>query len=93
VKLSRASRQSVKVEAGKVQKAFIGDKVIKPKQWSAEKPNLYTLTIELLDQKGIVIEAYAPKVGFRETEVKGNAVYVNGMPIKFNGVEQPRASS
>jgi beta-galactosidase len=86
VKLSRASRQSVKVEAGKVQKVFIGDKVIKPKQWSAEKPNLYTLTIELLDQKGNVMEAYAPKVGFRETEVKGNAVYVNGMPIKFNGV-------
>lgn len=60
--------------------------ITKPRQWSAEKPNLYTLTIELLDKDNKVIEAYAPKMGFRETEVKGNAIYVNGMPIKFNGV-------
>jgi len=84
--LSDAARQSFSVEPGKVQKVFVGDKVIKPKQWSAEKPNLYTLTLELLDESDKVIEAYAPKVGFRETEVKDNAIYVNGVPIKFNGV-------
>jgi beta-galactosidase len=44
------------------------------------------LTIELLDQKGNVVEAYAPKVGFRKPKSKANAVYVNGMPVKFNGV-------
>lgn len=60
--------------------------ITRPRQWSAEKPNLYTLTIELLDKDNKLIEAYTPKMGFRETEVKGNAIYVNGMPIKFNGV-------
>lgn len=84
--LSKHTKQSSKVDPGKYQKVIIGENVIKPKQWSAEKPNLYTLTIELLDSEGKVIEAYARKVGFRETEVKGNAIYVNGMPIKFNGV-------
>ena len=84
--LTKLTKQTVKVEKGKGQNVFLGQKIIKPKQWSAEKPNLYTLTIELLDSKANVIEAYAPKVGFRETEVKENAIYVNGVPIKFNGV-------
>jgi len=84
--LPKSLTKKVKVEKGGVQHVFFGQKVIKPKQWSAEKPNLYTLTIELLDSNGKVIEAYAPKVGFRETEVKGNAIYVNGKMVKFNGV-------
>ena len=61
-------------------------KIIQPLQWSAEKPNLYTLTLELLNEDNEVIEAYAPKIGFRETEVIDGAVYVNGKRIKFNGV-------
>lgn len=84
--LPKAVVQKVKVDKGVVQNVFFGQKVMKPKLWSAEKPNLYTLTIELIDSKGKVIEAYAPKVGFRETEIKGNAIYVNGKPVKFNGV-------
>lgn len=57
-----------------------------PLQWSAEKPYLYTLTLEMVNQDEKVIEAYAPKVGFRETEVIDGAVCVNGKRIKFNGV-------
>ncbi len=82
----KALSQKVKVDKGAGQNVLFGQKVTKPKQWSAEKPNLYTLTMELLDNKGKVIEAYTSKVGFRETEVKGNAIYVNGKPVKFNGV-------
>ena len=84
--LLKRMTQKVRVEKEKVQNVFFGEIVKKPKQWSAEKPNLFTLTMELLDSKGKVIEAYAPKVAFRETEVKGNAIYVNGQPVKFNGV-------
>lgn len=58
----------------------------KPLQWSAEYPNLYILTLELLDANGKVTEAYAPKIGFRETEVKNKAIYVNGRQVKLNGV-------
>ncbi len=86
IALKSESMLDIEVGAGQMKKVFIEEKVTSPKQWSAEKPNLYTLTIELVDANGHVIEAYAPKIGFRETEVKGNAIYVNGMPIKFNGV-------
>lgn len=84
--LSKVLTQTLNVKAKQSTTITFEQLITKPKQWSAEKPNLYTLTIELLNQDNHVIEAYAPKMGFRETEVKGNAIYVNGMPIKFNGV-------
>ncbi len=57
-----------------------------PKKWSAEHPNLYTLTLELLDENNKTIEVFSHKTGFREVEVKNKAIYVNGMPVKFNAV-------
>ena len=57
-----------------------------PKKWSAEHPNLYTLTLELLDKDRKAIEVYSHKTGFREVEVKNKAIYVNGMPVKLNAV-------
>ena len=84
--LSRVWIQKVGAKANEKSTVKFEKEIINPKQWSAEKPNLYTLTIELLDNNKKVAEAYSPKMGFRETEVIGNAIYVNGVPIKFNGV-------
>ena len=57
-----------------------------PEKWSAEYPNLYTITIELLNADGKVTEILGSRVGFREVEVKNQAIYINGVPVKFNGV-------
>ncbi len=57
-----------------------------PKKWSAEHPNLYILTLELLDENNKTIEVFSHKTGFREVEVKNKAIYVNGMPVKLNAV-------
>ena len=57
-----------------------------PQKWSAEKPNLYHLTIELLSNEGTVIEVVATKFGFKKTEFKNRAMYVNGKVVKLNGV-------
>ncbi len=57
-----------------------------PKKWSAEYPNLYRMTIELLDDQQEVVEVLSNRVGFREVEVINQAICVNGVPIKFNGV-------
>ena len=57
-----------------------------PKKWSAEKPYLYTLLMEMLDANGGVVEAYSHKTGFREVEVKDRVLLVNGKPVKLNGV-------
>ena len=61
-------------------------KVKNPLKWSAEYPHLYRVTLELLDPEGGIVEALAAKVGFRKVEVKNQAIYINGMAIKFNGV-------
>lgn len=60
--------------------------VSNPRKWSAEYPNLYTVTLELLDRRGRVVEVLGHRIGFRKVEVKNQAIYVNGVPVKFNGV-------
>ena len=56
-----------------------------PLKWSAEYPHLYTLVMELVDGDE-VLEAISSRVGFREVEVIDQAICVNGVPVKFNGV-------
>ncbi|MDR1743914.1 MAG: DUF4981 domain-containing protein [Dysgonamonadaceae bacterium] len=56
------------------------------KKWSAEEPNLYSLSIELKDNQGNTIEATAVKVGFRTSEIKNKQFLVNGKPVLVKGV-------
>ena len=56
--------------------------------WSAEKPNLYNMTIRLKDKKGEIIEIVGSKIGFRTTEVKDGQLKVNGKPILVKGVNR-----
>lgn len=55
-------------------------------QWSAEHPNLYTLTLEHKDNKGNVLEATSVKIGFRSVEIKNGLLMVNGQVITLKGV-------
>jgi beta-galactosidase len=68
-------------------KLEINKLVQNPKQWSDEKPNLYTLIIELLDGDKS-IELIKQKVGFRELEIINNQACVNGKPVYFRGVNR-----
>ncbi len=56
-----------------------------PLLWSAESPNLYTVDVEILDDKGNVVEATTQKYGFRNIEIRNNKVYINGMLTFFKG--------
>lgn len=60
--------------------------VSEPRKWSAEKPALYTAVLELLNGAGQLVEILSHRIGFREVEIRGQQVLVNGVPIKFNGV-------
>lgn len=44
--------------------------VKKPRQWSAEVPNLYTLVITLKNSDGSIVESVSSKIGFRTIEMK-----------------------
>ncbi len=61
------------------------DRIDNPAKWSAEKPNLYTIAFELSDASGKVIEAISGRIGFKETEIKNQVFYLNGVPVKLNG--------
>lgn len=56
--------------------------------WTAEAPNLYTLLVELLDDKGRLVEATSRRIGFRTVEIAGGEVRVNGRRIMIRGVNR-----
>lgn len=59
--------------------------ISKPDLWSAEHPNLYTLTFELLGSSGRIEEVITGRIGFKETEIRDQVFYLNGKPVKLNG--------
>ena len=68
------------IKAGGVSTKVIIFPVTNPQKWDCENPNLYTLKIELSSGEKII-----KKFGFKETEVKGNQLFVNGKPLKLRG--------
>ncbi|MBR3087114.1 MAG: DUF4981 domain-containing protein [Kiritimatiellae bacterium] len=58
------------------------------KPWSAESPTLYTLLVELCDEKGRLVEATALRVGFRDVRVAGRQFLVNGKAVEIRGVNR-----
>ncbi|WP_229776907.1 glycoside hydrolase family 2 TIM barrel-domain containing protein, partial [Alicyclobacillus cellulosilyticus] len=61
--------------------------VREPRKWSAEDPYLYHLVLTL-EADGQVLEVVAGRVGFRQIELKGGQLLVNGVPILFRGVNR-----
>ncbi|MCU0340411.1 MAG: DUF4981 domain-containing protein [Spirosomaceae bacterium] len=59
-----------------------------PAKWTAETPNLYKLSMQVLSGEGQVVEATASRVGFREVNLRDGLLLVNGKPVKFKGVNR-----
>ncbi|MDR1939075.1 MAG: DUF4981 domain-containing protein [Tannerellaceae bacterium] len=55
-----------------------------PDKWTAETPTLYSLRMQLLNDGAEVIDQAAIRIGFKETEIRGEVFYLNGVPIKVN---------
>ncbi len=62
--------------------------VPRPARWSAETPNLYRLTVELLDPEGRCVTATGCRIGFRSVELAGGNLLINGEPVRFFGVNR-----
>ncbi|MEG2288810.1 MAG: beta-galactosidase subunit alpha [Clostridium sp.] len=58
-----------------------------PLKWTAETPDLYTLLVTL-KLNNEVVQVIPHKVGFRKVELKGEIFTVNGVAIKFKGVNR-----
>jgi beta-galactosidase len=66
-------------------KVGINEMITAPALWSAEHPYLYTLTFELIGPTGVT-EAVSGRIGFKETEIRDQVFYLNGKPVKLNGI-------
>lgn len=56
-------------------------------KWTAETPDLYTLYMTV-KQANQIVEVIPQKVGFRNIQVVGDTFLVNGVAIKFKGVNR-----
>ena len=63
-----------------------------PHLWSAEKPHLYTLIIEVMDEEGLV-ECISQQVGVREFKIINGIMCINGQRIIFHGVNRHEFSA
>ncbi|MFR9580680.1 MAG: glycoside hydrolase family 2 TIM barrel-domain containing protein [Rikenellaceae bacterium] len=58
-----------------------------PLKWSAESPNLYTLTA-IFTNKGAEQEVITQNVGFRKIELVGAQILINGEAVLFKGANR-----
>lgn len=73
------------LKPGETWKGELKMQVKQPELWDPEHPNLYGLRVGLYagDQQQ---EQLFRKVGFREIQLQGNRVLLNGKPLKLRGV-------
>jgi hypothetical protein len=87
VPLEKFCSEEFSLNPGESAKKVFEAKIQNPRQWDGEHPNLYVLAMQL--KKGTeILEAVKQRFGFREVEVVGNQVFVNGRPIKVRGVNR-----
>lgn len=55
--------------------------------WTAETPNLYTIHV-IQRENGRDEMAFSTKYGFRNIEIRGSIVYINGQRVFFKGVNR-----
>ena len=60
-------------------------RIMDPKKWDPEHPRLYRLKTVLEGPDGDV-EAVSRRVGFRQIEIVGDQIKLNGSPIKIRGI-------
>ena len=85
IKLTLTDKNGIKVYEGNTANVSASIPDIMP--WSAEQPNLYTITAEISSDSEI-IETAETKVGFRTFEMKNGIMCLNGKRIVFKGINR-----
>jgi hypothetical protein len=76
-------RQAVEPFSG-LEEVALTTELAAPQPWSAEKPHLYRLILEL-QQGRTVLERIERNIGFRKIEIRDGQFYVNGRRVKLAG--------
>lgn len=78
----------VRVPAGSADTTItVRTTVVAPRLWSAETPQLYTVTLALLDGRDTT-QVIAQRVGFRRIEVRDGLYLINNRHVRFRGVNR-----
>lgn len=85
IKLTLTDKNGIKVYEGNTANVSASIPDIMP--WSAEQPNLYTITAEISSDSEI-IETAETKIGFRTFELKDGIMCLNGKRIVFKGINR-----
>lgn len=56
--------------------------------WSPEEPYLYTLICRLRNENDSIVESIGGKIGFRNIEIRGGLLCLNGTPLTIKGVNR-----
>lgn len=75
---------SVKMDAVGKKSVNISKLVKNPDKWTSETPHLYNLKMALISADGRVQDKAETRIGFKETLIKGETFYLNGVPLKVN---------
>ena len=84
--VSTMTSEKISIPATGSNTVKIFENIKNPAKWSAEYPNLYNLTLELLNSSGKSEEVISGRIGFKETEIRKQVFYLNGVPVKLNGI-------
>lgn len=76
-----------KTVVAKEGKACIDEVIVDVNHWTAETPYLYKLFMTVEDD-GQIVEVIPQNVGFRNIRLNGETFLVNGVAIKFKGVNR-----
>jgi beta-galactosidase len=89
ITIKPALKQEIESLASKTGKTFsLTGQVSNPNKWTAETPYLYTVVLTLRDRQNRILEVEHCRFGFREVEIKGGQLLVNGVPITIKGVNR-----
>ncbi|MCF8363203.1 MAG: DUF4981 domain-containing protein [Prolixibacteraceae bacterium] len=80
-------KQALNLPASGKDTARFASTIKNVKKWSAEQPNLYTMTITLM-QDSKEIQSLKHDIGFRTVEITNGQFLVNGKAIYFKGVNR-----
>lgn len=81
-----SKKQTLPISANSDKEFTLEGTVSNPLKWTAETPNLYTILINLRDNKGKLLETVSHRIGFRKIEINDGQLFINGKKVFFKGV-------
>ncbi len=86
VRKTEASPEKITLQPGEEREVVQELQLRKPRLWSCEKPNLYTLKTTLLADDDTELDSHQTRFGVRSIEWNADGFYLNGKRVQIKGV-------